>query len=70
MPGVARVDDRKGDRHKPGTPKVRGIRGVDDELWEAVRARADADGYESTSEALVDLLAWYVSRPKSKKKLR
>lgn len=67
IPDMARVDTRGGDRHK-GPPK-RGIR-VEDELWDAVKARVDADGYDTLNEAVVDVLQWYVDRPAGERRLR
>lgn len=67
MRPVARVDTRGGDRHKG--PAKRGIR-VEDNLWDAVKARTEADGYETLNEAVVDLLEWYVDRPAHERKVR
>jgi hypothetical protein len=66
MLDMARVDSRGGDRHKG--PKARAVR-VEDELWDGVKARAQADGYETLNEAIVSLLEWYVARPRTEKRL-
>lgn len=55
--GTGRAVQQPGDRHQG--PKVRGVR-VEDELWEAVKARAENDGYETVNKAVVELLEAYV----------
>lgn len=42
---------------------------VPDELWDAVTQRAEADGYDTLNEAILDMLEWHVARPKTQKRL-
>ncbi len=46
---------------------IRTVR-IDDELWSAVKARADLEGYENPSAVIRELLQAWVDRPGTRRK--